>query len=467
MVRDRVADHGMRVFVIVWFGQLVSLVGSGLTGFALGVWLYQETGSVTLFALNSLFFTLPQMLFSPFAGALVDRWDRRWAMVLSDTGAGITTLCLAVLLFAGRLEVWHVYLATLVNALFNTFQWPAYSAATTLLVPKKHLGRAGGMVQVGQAISHLIAPAMAGVLLVVIGLEGVMAIDFVTFAFAVFTLLIVRFPRPEASAEGVASKGSLLKEAAFGWRYIRARPGLLGLLAFFAAINFLGGMIFPLLVPMILAMTTPDVLGYVASIAGVGMLVGTLVMSAWGGPRHRIHGVLGFELLAAVLTIALGLRPSIVLVAVAGFGVLFCMPIINGSSQALWQSKVHPDLQGRVFSVRRMIAMAASPLAYIMVGPLADGVFEPLMAVNGPLAESIGRFIGTGAGRGSGLMFITMGVLSVVVTVVAYLNPRVRLVEDELPDVIPDVDADTKITGDGQVDSEMAEQQTAVTAWAD
>ncbi|MGD9100467.1 MAG: MFS transporter [Anaerolineae bacterium] len=433
---QRTPPRGMRTFFIIWFGQLISLLGSNLSGFALGVWLYQETGSVTLLALNNLCFVLPQMLFSPLAGALVDRWDRRRAMLLSDLGAGLSTLFLALMLFTGRLEVWHVYLATAVNALFNTFQWPAYSAATTLLVPQEHLGRAGGMVQIGQAISQLIAPALAGALLVTAGLKNVLLIDLVTLVFAVSTLLTVRIPRPAASAEGAAGKGSLWQETVFGWKYIVARPGLLGLLLFFAAANFLGGMTFPLLTPMILAISTADVLGFAASVASVGMLVGTLVMSAWGGPRRRVLGVLGFELLAGVFTIALGLRPSIPLIVAAGLGIMFCMPIINACSQALWQSKVEPDLQGRVFSVRRMIAMAASPLAYVAVGPLADKVFEPLMAVDGPLAGNVGRVIGTGTGRGAGLMFIVMGALSVGVAVVAYLNPRIRLVDSELPDVV-------------------------------
>ena len=440
----RIIPRRTRTFVIIWFGQLVSLVGSGLTGFAMGVWLYQQTGSVTLFALNALCFILPQALFSPFAGALVDRWDRRWAMILSDTGAGLSTLFLALLLFAGRLEVWHVYLATAFNALFSTFQWPAYSAATTVLVPKKHLGRASGMVQIGEAVSQLIAPAAAGALMVTVGLEGIILFDFATFVLAVVTLLAVRVPRPETSAEGAAGKGSLWKEAAFGWRYIVARPGLLGLLIFFSVNNFLWGMINPLLIPMLLQITTPDVLGYAASIAGTGMLLGTLVMGVWGGPRRRILGVIGFEMIAGLLIPLLGLRPSMPLITAAGFGIFFCMPIVNGSSQALWQSKVEPDLQGRVFSARRMIAMAASPLAYIIVGPLADNLFEPLLAVNGPLAGNVGRIIGTGPGRGSGLMFIVMGVLSIVVAVVAYLNPRIRLVEDELPDVVADETLDDR-----------------------
>jgi len=437
MSRSHDAGNGMQTFVVIWLGQLVSLVGSGLTSFALGVWLYQQTGSVTLFALNALFFTLPQMLFSPFAGALVDRWDRRWAMILSDVGAGLTTLFLALMLFFGQLEYWHIYVATLFNALFGAFQWPAYSAATTLLVPKKHLGRAGGMVQLGEAISQLVAPALAGVLLVTIGLKGVMLIDFVTFAFAVLTLMVVHIPKPETSAQGIASKGSLWKEAAFGWQYIVGRPGLLGLLIFFAAINFLWGMVNPLLIPTVLSMTTADVLGYVASFVGVGMLAGTLVMSAWGGPKRRIKGVVGFEMIQSLLVIVMGLRSSVVLLAGAGAGILFCMPIVNGSSQALWQSKVHADLQGRVFAVRRMIAMAASPLAYIFVGPLADKIFEPLMAADGPLALTVGRIIGTGPGRGNALMFIVIGILSFGVATVAYLYPRIRLVEDELPDAIP------------------------------
>jgi len=435
------SSRNIKTFSIIWSGQLVSLIGSGLTSFAMGVWLYEETGSVTLFALNALFFVLPQLLFSPLAGALVDRWDRRWAMILSDSGAVLSTLFLMALLFAGRLEVWHVYLATACSALLGTLQWPAYSAAITLLVPKKHLGRAGGMVQVGQAISQLIAPAAAGALMMIIGLKGIFVIDFVTCLFAILSLLVVRIPRPETSAEGAAAQGSLLREASFGWRYIVARPGMLGLLIFFSISNFLWGMVSPLLVPMCLEMADPQTFGYMASIIGAGMLLGTLVMSAWGGPKRRILGVIVFELAAGLLIILMGVRPSIWLVTAAGFGMLFCMPIVNGSSQAFWQSKVEPDLQGRVFAVRRMIAMAASPLAYILVGPLADGLFEPLLAAGGPLVSTVGQIVGAGPGRGYGLMFIVIGSLNVAVSAVAYLYPRIRLVEDELPDVLPDAAA--------------------------
>ncbi len=449
----------MRTFFVIWSGQLVSTIGSGLTGFALGVWIYQETGSVTLFALNMLAYALANLLVSPIAGVLVDRYDRRWVMILSDTGAGLATLSIALLYVTGNLEVWNIILATAFTSAFSAFQWPAYSAVTTLLVPKEQLGRAGGMVQIGEAISQLLAPAAAGVLFVTIGLGGVILIDFVTYLFAVLTLLIVRVPSPERSEAGEEGKGSIWQEAIFGWRYISARAGLLGLLLIFAAFNFVSGLIMPLITPLILDMASPDLLGYVFSIAGAGMLVGTLVMSAWGGPKRRIHGVLGFLMLSGFFTSILGISPFIPFLAAAGFGLLFTLPIINGSSQAIWQSKVAPDVQGRVFSVRRMIAMSMTPLAYIVAGPLADNVFRPLLVEGGALAGSVGQLIGVGPGRGTGFMFMVIGALSILVAAAGYLNPRVRNVEDELPDVMPD---EEESSAGEQADPERVESHPAL-----
>jgi DHA3 family macrolide efflux protein-like MFS transporter len=435
---NRPALRGMRTFFIVWAGQLVSTMGSGLTAFALGVWIYQKTGSTTLFALNMLAVTVPNLLISPLAGSLADRWDRRLVMMLSDTGAGLSTLMVALLSFSGRLEVWHVYLATALNAAFTTFQWPAYSAATTLLVPKAQLGRAGGMVQIGEAVSQLVSPVVAGALLVTAGLKGVVLVDFATYFFAILTMLAVRFPKPPATAEGLAARGSVLKDALFGWRYINARRGLLGLLIVFAISNFLFGFLNPVIFPMVLELTTPEILGLLASIVGLGMLLGTLVMSAWGGPKRRIRGVLDYMAISGIFIMLYGLRPSLPLMAIGGFGIMFTMPIISASSQALWQSKVAPDLQGRVFAVRRMIAWSTLPLAYVLAGPLADRVFEPLMAPGGTLAGSLGRVIGVGPGRGMALMCVLIGLISIFTSLGGYLSPRVRRVEDELPDAIPD-----------------------------
>ncbi|HEY75568.1 MAG TPA: MFS transporter [Thermoflexia bacterium] len=432
----RATAQGFRTFLVIWAGQLVSLVGSGLTGFALGVWVYQRTGSVTQFALISLSTALPGILFSPIAGALVDRWDRRWAMILSDVGAGLCTLAMAVLLLLNRLQVWHIYIAMAVSSAFSAFQWPAYSATTTLLVPQKHLGRASGMVQLGQALAQIVSPTLAGVLMGIIRIQGVILIDFATFLFAVFTLAMVRIPRPPTTEEGKAGEGSLLREAAYGWTYIRARPGLLGLLFFFAAANFVVGIVGVLFTPLVLSFTTTAVLGLLLSVGGGGFLTGSLAMSIWGGPKRRVYGVLGFNLLLGTVLFAAGFPPRAWILGVAAFLAYFSLPMINGCSQAIWQGKVAPDVQGRVFAVRRMVAWASLPLAYLAAGPLADRVFEPLMAEGGLLAGSVGRVIGVGVGRGIGLLYILLGGLLLLTTAVAYLYPRLREVERELPDVV-------------------------------
>jgi MFS family permease len=436
MSQVEAGKNSMRTFYVIWLGQLVSTVGSGLTGFALGVGIYQETGSVTSFALFVFSFMLPSVLLSPVAGALVDRWPRRWVMILSDTGAGISTLAIWFLLATGNLVTWHIYIATAFNAAFSTFQWPAHSAATTMLVSKENLGRAGGMVQIGQAISQLFSPAIAGAMFVTIGLEGVILADVATFLFAVLTLLVVRIPEPELSKMGEEGKESFWKEMTFGWNYITARKGLLGLLLYFATINFASGMIGPLIQPMMLDRVGPDIMGYVFSFIGLGMLAGTLVMSVWGGPKRRIYGILIPAFVQSALLIVLGFNVTIITFAAGGFFFLFGMPILNGSSQALWQSKTAPDVQGRVFSVRHMIAQFTSPIAILVAGPLAEKVFQPLVSEGGVLASTtLGRLVGIGPGRGTGLLFVFMGVLSVLFTIGAFLYPRLRFVEDELPDV--------------------------------
>ncbi|MCB0033300.1 MAG: MFS transporter [Anaerolineales bacterium] len=434
--------YNMKTFYTVWIGQLVSTIGSGLTAFALGVWIYTTTGSATLFALSLLAMSLPNLLLSPLAGALADRMDRRVLMILSDTTAGLSSLAIAFLFWFDLLTVWHIYIAVAVNAAANAFQYPAYTAATTLIVPKEKLGNASGMVQIGEAVSQLLAPAIAGVLFVTVGLGGVLAVDFATFGIAILTLAIVRFPQPKPSSDD-AQQASFWQDFTYGWRYIVKRPGLLGLLLYFAAINLVTGMLGPLMTPMLLDLASADVVGYVGSIVGVGMLVGTVVMSAWGGPQRRVLGILGSGIVTGIFLAGLGLQPSPWWIAGSGFLSMLVLPVMNGSSQALWQTKVAPDVQGRVFSVRRMIAWSTTPIAMLTAGPLADRLFEPLMAADGPLASSVGQLIGTGPGRGVGLFFIVIGLTTVLISILAYLHPRLRLVEDELPDVITDTAAAT------------------------
>ncbi|MEG3908711.1 MFS transporter [Microcoleus sp. w2-18bC1] len=426
----------MRVFLLVWFGQLVSLIGSGLTSFALGVWVYQRTGSVTQFSLILLSAMLPSILISPVAGAFVDRWNRRWCMILSDSGAGITTVAMALLLTTGNLEIWHIYLAVSLSSVCKAFQLPAYTASTSLLVPKEHLPRASGMVQSGEACAQLISPLLAGFLLGIVQLEGVILIDFATFLFALTTLLLVRFPDAKTAAVPVNGKASLWREALEGWTYITVRPGLLALLIVFAINNFVFGLIEVLFPPLVLSFTSVTVLGTIQSLGGAGMLLGSVVMSIWGGPRTLIRGVFGFAFLSQLCILALGLRADAALFALAFFLFFFSLPFINGWCDAILLRKVAPDIQGRVFATINMICFSCIPLAYVVAGPLAERIFEPLMAADGLLAGSIGQIIGVGPGRGIGLLFITMEILAIGVTVAVYRYPRLRFVERELPDAI-------------------------------
>jgi MFS family permease len=403
------------------------------------VWVYQRTGSVTLFALIALCTTLPGIILSSFIGALVDRWDRRRVMICCDSVAALNILAISLLLLCGRLELGYIYIATAINAICSTFQWPAYAATVALVVPKQHLDRANGMLQLGQAAGRISSPALAGFLVTWLDIYGVLLIDATTFLFSLTTLLLVQFPQPESTAINMGSKSSLMQEAAYGWGYIVARPGLFGQLLLFMVINFLLGTVSVLATPLILAFASTETLGTVLSIGGSGMLVGSVLMSLWGGPRPRIHGVLGGTLLIGLAMILAGLRPSSELFGLAAFVFFFSLPIVNSSGMSIWQIKVDSGLQGRVLSVRNMTVWLSLSLAYVTAGPLADQVFGPLLAVGGPLAGSVGRLIGVGPGRGIGLLFIVMGMLTMLVMTAGYLHPRLRLVEQELPDAIADL----------------------------
>ena len=427
---------GMRTFLIIWFGQLISLVGSGLTGFALGVYLYQRTGQATQLALSMVAATLPNLLLLPFAGALVDRWDRRRVLILSDTGAALVTLALFVLLATGRLHVWHVYVGNALSSALGAFQRPAYMAVPSLLVPRKQFGRAGGLMQVADAVSTIVAPLLAGFLIAAVGIEGVLLVDLATYLFAVGTLLAVRIPNPVRPAPP-AGRGSLLREAAFGWIYLRGRRGLMGMLILFAIVNFALGFYSALFTPLVLSSFGTEVLGSLLSVSGFAMLAGSLVMSAWGGTTRKIYTVLGAISLSGLGMAAVGLRANALLMGAGNLFFFAIVPIANAASQAIWLAKVEPGVQGRVFAVRMMIGSAITPLAYLLAGPLADRAAEPLMAGGGALAGSLGRILGVGAGRGYGLIIVLTGLVVAAAPVIASFVRPIRRVELDLPDVVP------------------------------
>ncbi|HSK77090.1 MAG TPA: MFS transporter [Thermoanaerobaculia bacterium] len=439
-------SSGMRSFLLIWIGQFVSSFGTSLGSFTLGVWVYQQTASTTRFALIIVIASVVGLVTAPFAGALADRWDRRKLMLFSNIGSAVMTAVLASLILTGRLQFWHVYPFIVVMVALGSLQGPALSASISLLVPREQLARAAGMSQISRAVGMIIGPFAAGLLVARIGYASVIFIDCATFLFAVATLLLVRIPspqRPQAAAEpsgapaAAPARPSMFGDMAQGWTYIRERPGLFALLSMYALTNFCMGMVQVLLTPLILSFATPVELGSVNSAAAAGILLGSITLSIWGGPKNRAGAIFAVLLFQGCVLFLGGVEPSIPLIAMAAFGFMFTSPILGGCNQAILQSKVAPEIQGRVFGMAAFIVACTIPLAAALAGPLVDRVFQPLLSPGGALADTfVGSLIGVGPGRGVGLLFVVLGVLVLIIVSLAFLNPRLRRVETELPDAV-------------------------------
>jgi MFS transporter, DHA3 family, macrolide efflux protein len=428
----RSSSYGMRLFLILWAGQSLSAVGTSLGSFALGVWIFEKTGSATQFAMMAFVAGVTLLIMTPVGGALADHWDRRKILILSDLGSGLMTFVMATLLFTGRLQPWHVYPIVAVMVAFMALQGPALLSSVSVLVPRDQFVRASGMTQTSRAVAQIIGPLVAGVLVGRIGYEGVILIDCLTFFIAMATILAVRIPNPPRT--GSSNQGSRLSSLAFGWTYLRGMPGLFALLSLYAVTNFCTGMVEVLLTPLILSFATPLELGGVNSAGAGGLLLGGLALALWGGPRRRVIGILAILSVQAMILFLGGIQPSISLISLASFAFMFTLPFVNGFNQAILQSKVAPEVQGRVFAVAGMIAAASLPLASLIAGPLADRVFEPMLAPAGALAGTVGQVIGVGDGRGVGFLFILLGGMVLVAVGLAALNPRLRRLESEIPD---------------------------------
>jgi len=428
---------GMIGFTIIWIGQIVSVLASSMSQFGLTIWVFEKTQSATVMGLMQVFFITPFLLISPFAGVMVDRHNRKLMMMVSDLAAGLGTIFVLIFNSLGMLEVWHLYAVSVIFGLGMSFQWPAYSAAISTMVPKEQYGRANGMMSLIEAGPGVIAPLLAGALLPLIGLTGLLLLDVVTFTFAVGTLLFVHIPQPPRTEEGAQGQGNMLQEAAFGFKYIFARPSLLGLQMIFFAGNLFTGMLFTLLAPMVLSRTDNNslIFGTVQTAGAIAGVVGGVVMSAWGGFKRRVHGVLlGWMVTgigSAILGFTGGLPVWIVGVAIASV----ISPLVNSSNQAIWQAKVAPDVQGRVFSARRLIAWLTNPISPIIAGTLADYVVEPQMRVTSSgLSQTFGWLTGTGPGAGMGLIIIFCGLVTIFIGLAGYFIPAVHNVEAVLPD---------------------------------
>ncbi|MBV6396979.1 MAG: hypothetical protein HFACDABA_02583 [Anaerolineales bacterium] len=423
-------------FVIVWLGQITSVLASAMSQFGLTIWMYDQTKSALALGLMQVFFITPFLLISPLAGVWVDRHNRKLMMMVSDIAAGIATSLIFIFMALGWLQFWHMYFASVIYGLGMAFQWPAYSAAISTMAPKEQLGRVNGMMSLIEAGPGVFAPILAGALLPILGLTGILLLDVVTFLFAIGALMIVHIPQPRRTEEGQARQGGVWKEAVYGFQYIFKRPSLLGLQLVFFAGNLFSGIAFAVFAPMILARTNSNSLlfGSVQTAGAIGAVIGGVIMSIWSGFKKRTHGVLGGWIWSGLGLGIVGLTGGLPVWIVGTILAALAGPLVNSSNQAIWQSKVAPDLQGRVFSARRLIAWFTNPISPLIAGALADYLLEPAARAGTGLPGALAWLVGTGPGAGMGLIIVFCGIAAAAVGLAGYFIPAIREAEAALPD---------------------------------
>jgi MFS family permease len=425
----------MKRFATVAAGQLVSIVGSSLTEFAVPLWIYINTGSLARFALFSVLALVPGMLVSPIAGALVDRYDRRKVMLAGDIGAFGTQLALGVLLWTGNLQTWHIYPLLVLLSVALTFQRLAYNSSLPQLVPKRFLGHANGVVQMVTGTAQLVVPLVAVGLMATIGLEGILALDVISYAFAIIVLLFVRFPK----SMGWKRRETLVAEMVEGWKFSWGNRGFRGMLFFFAVLNIFLSPLFLLISPLVLGFATLEDVGRIAFAGGLGVFLGGLAMTVWGGPRRRrLHGVMISTLLLSVFCLITGLQQNLLLIAIGAFGMSFWLTMLNGVYATIVQVKVPQRFHGRVIALNTLVAWSTLPIGFGLVAPYGSALFEPLLAPDGPLADTVGLVLGTGEGRGVGLMYVLFAVAIAVTALVAMRTRTLSRFDVDVPDALPD-----------------------------
>lgn len=413
--------NGMKNFYVVWVGQAMSTIGSQVLGFALSVWLYERTGSLIQFGLMVAMQVAPTVLLSPFAGMLVDRFNRRMLMLASDTIEVLNTGALLLLLATGHLEVWHVYVSTLISAILGTMHQLAYGTTISLLVPKEGYGRANGLVQMAQSTGTILAPLIAVGMMQWSGLQTILMLDVLSFVFAVITLLLVRIPdvpRRQASAAGRSWKQEML----FGWQYVRARPELNALMRFMALCCFAVGFVQVLFRPLILTVSSVEYLGMFVTIAGVGGLLGSMYVAATGGPRNKVRGVIISMGVLGASVMLHGAMMSPMALGVAAFSFAFCFPLVGVGVQSFWQQAVPAEVQGRVFAFRRVVTSSSVPIGVLLSPWLTEYVVAPLIAPGGTVERVAGFAPGRYPGADMAILLFLMGFAIIVAAAIAMRN---------------------------------------------
>lgn len=419
----------MPTFTLIWFGQLVSTIGSYMTEFALILWAWEVTGSATTLALMGFFSQLPRIPITLVASLIVDRFNRKHLMLLGDAVAALSTVGIGLLYSTGDLQIWHLYLATTLNGGFGQIQSLAYQTSISSLVPPAQLTRANSMNSAVHYGAAIFGPALAGVLYPPVGLLGIVGIDVVSFGVAIATLLFRPIPQPSPLATFEVE--TLLAKLTFGFREVWRQPRLRALLlisTLFWFFHDLGGAIYD---PMILARSNGNaqVLASTATAAGIGGVTGAVILSAWGGPKQNVGGMLAGFIGAGLSKTVFGLGRSPQIWIPAQFCSSLNFPLLGSSETAIWMTQIAPAQQGRVFAANALVVQVVSAVAALIAGPLAEHILEPALAPSGYLVSILGSIVGTGPGAGLALLFVVCALAMAGVGLGGYWIPALKRIE--------------------------------------
>ncbi|MBO4207992.1 non-ribosomal peptide synthetase/MFS transporter [Micromonospora echinofusca] len=426
---------GLGRFLTVAVSQLVSFTGTALTDFALPLWVYLTTGSLAQFAVFMMLAIVPGVFVAPLIGAVVDRADRRRVMIAGSCAAGTVQLVLGLLVWTDNLAIWHTYpLVTLLSVALTAHRL-GYTTAVPQLVPKQYLGHANGLVQLANGIAQFVAPLGAVALLSTIGLGGILLFDLVGFVVGISILLATRFPRTMA----YTPREPLATEIAQGFRLSFGNRSFRALIGYFALLNILLAPLLMSLMPLSLSFGDMSTAGTVSFIGGGGAALGGLVVAFWGGPaRRRVRGMLLVSLLFGVFGVVAGVHPSVLVVGLGAFGLWGTLSVVNGIYLTVVHVKLPQRFHGRVIALNQAVAWSTLPVGFAVVAPLGERLLQPLMTDDGALAPTVGAVIGTGPGRGLGLLYVLLGVALTALVLAALRTRALRHFDDEVPDADPD-----------------------------
>lgn len=402
----------MKSYLLLWGTQSFSGLGSAMTSYALVIWSYTQRESALMTALLMVSSYAPYVLFSIFAGALSDKWNKKAVMLVCDTAAALTTVVMLFLMQAGCLQIWHLYLINGLNGLMNTIQQPASEVAVTRLLPRKYYQRVGGMRYLANSLNSILTPVIATAVLGLAGMGAVVAFDLFTFGVAFLTLAFgIQIPEEEETK----SKEKVLTTAREGLRYLSRERGIFGLILFLAAINLVASLYEAAFPAMLLSREggSEKVLGMVNAVIGIATLAGSVLSSLLKAPKSRVRVIcnsLLFSMSTENFLLAFGRTPLVW--CVGGFLGWVCIPLMNTNLDAIMRLRVPDNMQGRVYAVRNSLQFFTIPLGYFMGGFLVDRVFEPFMALQAQ--ESIlSAMFGTGKGSGAALFFFMIAFLGI------------------------------------------------------